>query len=73
MNPSQEAAAGHLDRLDRLALIIGIAGFAVLIVGIGCISWPAAGIVAGSGMLGWSYLTARAVARARQRAPRQES
>jgi uncharacterized membrane protein len=76
MNPHQQTSGLHLDKLDqldRLALMIGIAGFAVLIVGIGWISGPAACIVAGLLMLGWSYLTARAVVRARRQAQRPDS
>jgi hypothetical protein len=44
-----------------------MAGFMLLVTGIGFIYWPAALIVAGSLLLGWSYLTARAVARSRSR------
>jgi hypothetical protein len=52
-------------RLDRLAFASGVAGFGLLVAGVACIYWPAAFIVAGCGLLGWSYLTARAVSRAR--------
>lgn len=58
-----------LSRLDRLAFGVGVLGFGLLIAGIGFIYWPAALIVAGSGLLGWSYLTARAVARSRSQVP----
>jgi uncharacterized membrane protein HdeD (DUF308 family) len=58
-----------LTRLDRLAFAVGLLGYALLIAGIGFIYWPAALIVAGSGLLGWSYLTARAVARSRSQVP----
>lgn len=51
--------------LDQIAFGVGLFGFAMLITGIAFIYWPAAFIVAGLGMLFWSYITAKAVARGR--------
>ena len=51
--------------LDQIAFGVGLLGFATLIAGIAFIYWPAALIVAGLGMLFWSYITASAVARGR--------
>jgi hypothetical protein len=71
--PSRSSCRQTLTLLDRVAFIVGVLGFALLIAGIGFIYWPAALIVAGSGLLGWSYLTARAVARSRSQASSQSS
>lgn len=57
-----------IQRLDQLALVAGIAGFVSVVAGVACISGPAALIVAGLGLIGWSYLTARAVSLARRAA-----
>lgn len=62
-----QSARPPLSLLDRTAFAVGMAGFMLLVTGIGFIYWPAALIVAGSLLLGWSYLTARAVARSRSR------
>lgn len=49
--------------LDILALVVGIAGFGMLIAGIAMISIPGALITAGACLLAWSYLAATAAAR----------
>jgi uncharacterized membrane protein len=50
-----------VQRLDRWALATGICGFTCLVAGVAMLSAPAALIVAGMGLMGWSYLMARAV------------
>ena len=52
-----------MKRLDILAFVVGVVGFALMVAGIGVIYWPAALIVGGGGLLVWSFLAARAVAR----------
>ena len=52
-----------MKRLDILAFVVGVVGFALMVAGIGVIYWPAALIVGGAGLLLWSFLAARAVAR----------
>jgi uncharacterized membrane protein len=53
------------NQLDKFAFLVGVFGFTCLIAGIAVIYWPAAFIAAGCGMLVWSYLMAKAVARNR--------
>ena len=61
MTPQQS-----IKRLDQWALTAGITGFTSVVAGVAWINGPAALIVAGLGLIGWSYLTARAVSVARQ-------
>ena len=51
-----------MKRLDILAFVVGVVGFALMVAGIAFIYWPAALIVGGAGLLVWSFLAARAVA-----------
>ena len=53
-----------MKRLDILAFVVGVMGFALMVAGIGVIYWPAALIVGGAGLLVWSFLAARAAGRA---------
>jgi hypothetical protein len=52
--------------MDQMALIVGTLGFVFMVVGVACISVAMALIVAGVGMMGWSYLMARAIALAKR-------
>jgi hypothetical protein len=55
-----------IERMDQLALIVGVCGFVSMVVGVACISGAMALIVAGIGMMGWSFLMARAIALAKR-------
>ena len=58
-----------MKRLDIIAFAVGVVGFAAMVAGIAFIFWPAALIAGGAGLLAWSFLAARAVARST--APRE--
>ncbi len=51
-----------MKRLDILAFVVGVVGFALMVAGIAFIYWPAALIGGGAGLLVWSFMAARAVA-----------
>jgi hypothetical protein len=59
---SQKLAAWVNEHLDLIAFMVGLTGFTLFVTGIGFVYWPAALIVAGAGLLGWSFMVARAVA-----------
>jgi len=48
--------------LDWATLVAGILGLVSITIGAALIYLPAGFIVAGTGLLGWSYLVARAMA-----------
>lgn len=48
--------------LERTGFLVGLLGFLLLVIGIGCIYWPAGLITAGVLMLFWSAMAARAAA-----------
>lgn len=54
--------------MEKAGLIAGIVGFLLLIAGVSAIHWPAGLIVAGLGLLGWSALVARSLARSAEMA-----
>ena len=56
-----------IDRMDQVALIVGVCGFVSMLIGVACISVAIALIVAGVGLMGWSYMMARAVALTKRR------
>ncbi|MFZ6813741.1 hypothetical protein ACO0K3_04690 [Undibacterium sp. Rencai35W] len=62
MRSNQKLAAWANAHLDLIAFLVGLVGFALFVAGIGFIYWPAALIVAGAGLLMWSFMAARAVA-----------
>lgn len=49
--------------IDWATLIAGILGLSSITLGAGMVYLPAGFIVAGSGLLSWSYIVARALAR----------
>jgi len=49
--------------IDLATLVAGILGLASITIGAGMIFVPAGFIVAGIGLLAWSYIVARALAR----------
>jgi len=48
--------------LERAGVLVGLLGFLLLVVGIGCIYWPAGLVTAGALLLAWSAMAARAAA-----------
>jgi len=58
--------------LERTGFLVGLIGFLLLVIGIGCVYWPAGLIAAGVLMLAWSAMAASAAARAKPR-PNKES
>lgn len=52
----------HLN-LDAIAFAAGCAGYGLLVAGVSCFDWRIGLIVAGTLLLAWSALAARAVAR----------
>ena len=50
---------------DLIAFLVGVVGFLLSTAGLYFIYWPAALIFSGLGLLLWSFLAARAVARAK--------
>ena len=59
---SPKLASWANEYLDLIAFMVGLIGFTLFVAGIGFVYWPAALIVAGAGLLGWSFMAARAVA-----------
>jgi len=59
---SPKLAAWINEHLDLIAFMVGLTGFTLFVTGIGFVYWPAALIVAGAGLLMWSFMAARAVA-----------
>lgn len=49
-------------KLGVLSWVAGLLGFGLLVTGVAMISRPAACIVAGIGLMGWSFLADRASA-----------
>lgn len=49
--------------IDWATLVAGILGLVSITIGAGMIFLPAGFIVAGAGLLAWSYIVARALAR----------
>lgn len=49
-------------KLMVLSWLVGLTGFGLLVAGVALLNIPAALIVAGVGLLGWSYLVDRAAA-----------
>ncbi|MCQ2034447.1 hypothetical protein [Stutzerimonas kunmingensis] len=50
-------------KLMVLSWLAGLAGFGLLVAGVALLNIPAALMVAGGGLLGWSYLADRAAAK----------
>ena len=48
---------------DLVAFLVGVAGFGLATAGLYFIHWPSALIFSGLGLLLWSFMAARAVAR----------
>jgi uncharacterized membrane protein len=63
LNPVYEGAS-LMKRWDRIAFAIGVVGFILVTTGVALMHVPTALIVAGSLLLIWSYLAARAGATA---------
>lgn len=57
--------------LERAGIIAGLLGFALLVLGIACIYWPAGLVTAGVLLLAWSAMAARAAAFAKAATARQ--
>jgi len=50
-------------KLMVLSWLAGLVGFGLLVAGVALLNIPAALMVAGAGLLGWSYLADRAAAK----------
>jgi uncharacterized membrane protein HdeD (DUF308 family) len=58
-------------RLSILSWVAGVPGFVLLVYGVSMFSDPAACIVAGAGLMGWSFLADRASAALRAKSKPQ--